>query len=157
MVCPTACIVTPTTASWSSGGSPKEQVEWTKPDEWIAGRLTGAEQDLAWRLWNESNHEYNPRYLRGPWYLTTKHDLLVRVNDTLTISDRGQEFLKKPAGTVVAEIDRYEGLLTLLKVVAERSPGKRSDFLPDYAVFCRTPYQIPERHPHQALALRAAG
>lgn len=28
-------------------GSPNEQVDWTKPDEWIAARLTGQEQALA--------------------------------------------------------------------------------------------------------------
>ncbi|MCG3207814.1 MAG: hypothetical protein FOGNACKC_01414 [Anaerolineae bacterium] len=119
-------------------GSPKDQVDWTKPDEWISARLTGEEQALAWRLWNESDLEFNPRYLRGPWYLTTKHNLLAQTGDILHITDRGEQFLSDQTGPIVAEIDAYEGLLTLLKVVAERSPGKHSDFLPDYAVFCRT-------------------
>jgi restriction system protein len=38
---------------------------------------------------------------------------------------------------VVAEIDRDEGVLTILQLVAERGPGKRSDFLPDYLAYCR--------------------
>lgn len=119
-------------------GSPKDQVDWTKPDEWIAARLTGDEQSLAWRLWQESNREYNPRYLRGPWYLTTKHNLLAHEGDRLYITERGQQFLIDLEGPIVAEMDGYEGLLTLLKVVAEHSPGKRSDFLSAYADFCRT-------------------
>jgi len=39
---------------------------------------------------------------------------------------------------VVASIDSYEGVLTILRLVGERGPGKRSEFLPGFAAFCQT-------------------
>jgi restriction system protein len=126
-------------AIWEQRGSSKEQVDWTDPDSWISERLAGEAQGQALRIWRESKHELNPRYLRGSWYLTTKHDLLIRdAKDALRISERGQQFLSEPAGPVVAEIDSYEGVLTILRLVAERGPGKRSDFLPEYTAFCNS-------------------
>jgi len=125
-------------AIWEQRGSPQRQVDWTDPGAWIPERLSGEEQALALRVWHESKHELNPRYLRGPWYLTTKHTLLVRGDqDILRVTERGRRFLAEPEGLAVAEIDSYEGVLTILRLVAERGPGKRSDFLTDYVAYCR--------------------
>jgi restriction system protein len=126
-------------AIWEQRGSPQAQVNWTDPDSWIAERLTGEEQALARRIWTESNRELNPRYQRPLWYLTKKHHLLERDRrGVLRITERGRQFLAEPEGAVVAEIDSYEGMLTVLRLVAERGPGKRNDFLPAYATYCRT-------------------
>jgi restriction system protein len=126
-------------AIWEQRGNPQETASWTDPDSWISQRLTGDEQVLATRIWHESNHELNPRYMRGSWYLTAKHQLLVtHESGILNTTDRGKHFLNEPAGQVVAEIDSYEGILTLLQLVAERGPGWRSGFLPDFATYCRT-------------------
>jgi len=119
-------------------GSPKEQEDWTAPDDWIPERLSGSEQALALRIWRESNHELNPRYLRGTWYLATKHRLLDRGHDDiLRVTGRGQEFLSDPQGAIVAEIDSYEGLLSILQLVAEHGPGRRSELLPHFTAFCQ--------------------
>jgi restriction system protein len=124
---------------WEQRGSPQQQVEWTDPDSWIPERLNGQERDLALRIWRESNRRLNPRYLRGTWYLSTKHELLTRdAQDVLRITERGQQFLTEPEGQVVAEIDNYESILSILRLVAELGPGKRGDLLPDYATYCRT-------------------
>lgn len=123
---------------WEQRGNPQAQVHWTNPDEWIAERLTGEEQTLAWRIWRESGQQLNPRHVYGHWYLVTKHDLLAKDNGILCVTERGRRFQEEPTGQTVAEIDSFEGLLTVLKVVAERGPGKRSAFLPDYAAFCQT-------------------
>jgi restriction system protein len=118
-------------------GSPQETVDWTDPDAWISERLNGQEEALARRIWRESKQELNPRYLRRSWYLVTKHDLLVRdERDVLQITERGKEFLAEPEGSVVAEIDSYEGILTILRLVVERGPGRRSDLLPGYVDYC---------------------
>lgn len=120
-------------------GNPQEQVDWRNPDEWISRRLTGDEAKLALRVWKESNHELNPRHLRGSWYLTTKHQLLSEDEEgILRITTRGKEFLEDVSGATTAEIDSYEGILTILRLVAERGPGRRSDFLPAYTEFCHT-------------------
>lgn len=126
-------------AIWEQRGSPKEQVDWLNPDEWIPLRLKGEEQFLALRIWRESNREFNPRYLRGNWYLTTKHGLLREASSgKLEVTGRGQQFLNEAEGKVIAEIDNYEGILVILRQVAERGSGRQSDFLPYYAEFCRT-------------------
>jgi restriction system protein len=124
---------------WGQRGNPQETTSWTDPDTWIPQRLAGDAQALAMRFWRESDHALNPRYLRGSWYLTTKHQLLTEVDrGVLQVTDRGRHFLKEPASQVVADIDSYEGILILLQLVAERGPGWRSDFLPDYATYSRT-------------------
>jgi hypothetical protein len=43
----------------------------------------------------------------------------------------------EPEGSVVAEIDGHEGILTALRLVAERGPCRGSDLLPGYADYCR--------------------
>lgn len=126
-------------AIWSQRGTPQETTEWVDPETWIPERLDGEPRALALRLWRESKGEVNPRHVRGAWYLAIKHTLLERGgDDVLRITDRGQDFIGEPAGQVAAEIDRQEGILAALKLVAEKGPGWRGEFLPDFSDFCRT-------------------
>jgi len=118
-------------------GGQGERVDWTDPDAWISERLSGEEQGLARRIWRGSKQALNPRYLRGCWYLTTKHALVRKERDVLRVSERGQQFVIEPEGSVVAEIDGYEGILTTLRLVAERGPGRCSELLPGYVDYCR--------------------
>jgi len=119
-------------------GTPQEPADWTDPDTWIPELLKGDDEALAFRMWRESGGQLNPRHTLGCWSLSTRHNLLARdAGDTLKITDRGQRFLDDPEGQTVAEIDAYEGVLTILRLVAERGPAKRSEFLPQYADFCR--------------------
>ena len=119
-------------------GTPQEPVDWTDPDTWIPELLMGDDEALAFRMWRESGGELNPRHTLGCWSLSTRHNLLARdAGDTLKTTDRGQHLLDEPEGQTVAEIDAYEGVLTILLLVAERGPAKRSEFLPQYADFCR--------------------
>lgn len=119
-------------------GTPQEPVDWTDPDTWIPELLRGDDEALALRMWLESGHELNPRHTLGCWSLTTRHNLLVRdAEGILEISERGQRFLDEPEGSVVGEIDGYEGVLTILRLIAERGPARRSEFLLQYADFCR--------------------
>jgi restriction system protein len=123
---------------WEARGNPQEQADWADPDEWIPQLLEGDERRLALRLWHESGKTLNPRYIRGCWYLATKHELLGRNGEAvLRITERGQLFLSEPQGAVVAEIDTDEGLVVILRLVAQRGPGKRGDFLPEYGDYCR--------------------
>jgi len=124
-------------AIWEQRGSNQEPVSWGDPDTWVADRLSGEERALAQRVWDTSKHELNPRYLRPPWRMTTKHVLLVwGARDVLQVTERGGQFLDDPEGQVVADIDRHEGVLALLQIVAELGPGKREDFLPSFTRFC---------------------
>ena len=78
---------------WEQRGNPQETVNWTTPEVWIVERLEGQEQELALRIWRESRGALNPRYLRGSWYLSARHDLLCRDSvDILTITEKGRNF-----------------------------------------------------------------
>lgn len=131
---------------WSQRGSPQEQANWLDPEIWIPERLEGSERELAWRIWRDSKQNLNPRYIRGCWYFATKHDLLARNQlDTLTITDRGHRFLDEVEPDVSFQIDNDEGILEILRTVAEKGPGRRSEFLDEYARYChqRTTIRSP--------------
>lgn len=124
---------------WEQRGNPQENVDWTDPDKWIPERLRGEEQSLALRLWRESRGKVNPRYTRGSWYLCTKHNFLAQHGDGhLYVTEDGRQFIEKPAGDIVSATDAYEGILTILRLVAERGPGRRNEFLPDFTAFCHS-------------------
>lgn len=133
---------------WEQRGNPKETVEWSDPDVWILQRLQGDEQTLALKIWRESQKELNPRYTRGFWYLCHRHKLIERGQaDLLFVTERGRLFLEQTAGSVTAEIDSYEGVLTILRLVAERGPGKRSEFLPEFTSFCLSSTSYKSENP----------
>lgn len=117
-------------------GNPQETVDWADPDQWIPERLSGEQQALALRLWRESKYTVNPRHSRGAWTLATRHNLIAADGDILRLTDRGRQFTASPAGPVAAEIDRVEGTTTVLRLVAERGPGWRGEFLPGFTEFC---------------------
>ena len=125
-------------AIWEQRGNPQEQVDWSNPDAWITVRLEGAHQTLAQSIWHDSQRQLNPRYTRGCWYFVIKHDLLARNrNDVLHPTERGQLFLSEAAGPLTAEIDAYEGVLTVLRLVAEQGTARRSTLLPGYSEYSR--------------------
>jgi restriction system protein len=124
---------------WEQRGNPQETTDWADPDQWIPQRLSGEEQKLALSIWRESSGTVNPRYLRGSWYLANKHELLQRnVDGILCITPRGHGFISQPSGQVVAEVDSDEGILMILRLVADKGPGRRGDFLQEYGEYCRT-------------------
>lgn len=126
-------------AIWDQRGNPQAQVDWSNPDEWISERLTGAERDLAQRLWRESQRTLNPRYTRGCWYFVAKHDLLRREpGDVLHTTERGRRFLEEPIGALVAELDAFEGVLVVLHLVATQGTARRNTLLPGYSDYSRT-------------------
>jgi restriction system protein len=121
----------------SQRGDPQHQMNWSDPDEWIRNRLEGKSLQLATKIWDESGKTLSPRYVRGEWLLSQNHHLLdTKRNNILQITSRGHEFIQKPEGDIVAEIDQYEGVFTALQLVAELGPGKRSIFLPEFSQFC---------------------
>ena len=120
-------------------GNPQEQADWADPDQWIPQLLAGEEQRLALRLWHESGRTVNPRHVRGSWYLAAKHELLARNESAvLRVTERGKSFVEEPQGKVVAQIDVDEGVTVILRLVAQKGPGKRGDFLPEYGEYSRS-------------------
>jgi restriction system protein len=124
---------------WAHVGSPQEQVDWTKPDEWIPARLDGDDASLAFKMWRASHQHINPRYTRGCWFFATRHQLLQRDSrDEIQTTTRGQEFIASPLGELEAKIDQYESIFLILRLIAEKGPARRRDLLDDYGHYCRT-------------------
>lgn len=125
-------------AIWEQRGNPQDQVDWSQPEEWISSRLQGADRELASRIWRLSHYQLNPRYTRGCWYFVSKHGLLARFHDdVLRVTDRGRSFLDETDGPVVAAIDEYEGLFTIMRLIAEQGTARRSTLLPGYGDYSR--------------------
>lgn len=124
------------TTLWEHRGTPQETRDWSDPAEWIPRLLSGPERELAQRFWDESNGELNPRYIRDVWRLCSYFDLLESDQyDVLHVTDRGFDFITEPFGRTVQEVDYGEGLLHVLKIIAENGPGKRADLLPHFTEF----------------------
>ncbi len=116
-------------------GTPQKPVDWTDPDSWIPDRLSGADRQLAQRIWDESAQQANPRHIYGAYLLINTYRLLVP--DAIGVyqtTDRGKAFLNGEEKTV-REVDDAEGLPQLLKMLASRSGAKRGDLIQEWGDF----------------------
>ncbi|MDP9309326.1 MAG: restriction endonuclease [Chloroflexota bacterium] len=124
-------------AIFEQTGTPQDPVDWTDPNAWIDERLTGAEADLAHRIWEESKSTVNPRHMRGSYWLINRYELLVP--DTAGVyqrTDRGKAFAANDVA-IVREIDEAEGLLQLLTILATKTRARSADLLPEWGDFLR--------------------
>lgn len=117
-------------------GTPQDTANWTKPQEWIPQRLDDEEQELALRIWHESDHLVNPRYTDGIISLTKKHELADYTN-TIAITELGRKFLGNDKDTLKT-IDEYEGVLAILASVMASGPSQRKVLFDRFRVFCMT-------------------
>lgn len=119
-------------------GNPKNPVDWTDPDTWIPERLNGEERELAAKIWNGTGKRVNPRHMYGHWLLAGTYGLMrTDASDRLALTDLGRDFVKSEYGKSVALIDEGEGLLKLLTIVAEKGPGRRGDFVPEWGDYLK--------------------
>ena len=116
-------------------GTPQAQVDWSNPDEWIPERLSGAERDLALRVWTDSNRTVNPRHLNGSMLFTRLHNLITTDSDGIScMTDRGKAFLTE-GSAVERDIDEVEGIPHLLRLITKKTRPKRQDLLPDWSAY----------------------
>lgn len=118
-------------------GTPQKPVDWSDPDSWIRERLVADDQKIATYLWEQSRFEMNPRFFGGRLFFVLKHSLMETDEEgRLRTTDLGNQYLSQHTAPVVAEVDRYEGVLFTLHLVAELGPARRGDLLPDYTEYC---------------------
>ena len=118
-------------------GTPRQPVVWTDPQSWIQKRLAGESAILAKRIWEESNHQVNPRHIYGSYLFINNNGLLSNnVFGVYQTTPRGQAFL---AGDpkLLAEIDDQEGLPHLLRILAGKTVARRRDLLPEWSDYLR--------------------
>ncbi|MBW2467391.1 MAG: restriction endonuclease [Deltaproteobacteria bacterium] len=118
-------------------GTPRQPVDWSTPESWIAKRLTGDAAVLAERIWQESNKEVNPRHVYGSYLFINNNGLLSdNVFGVYQTTPRGQAFLANDP-KLLAEIDDQEGLPHLLRILAGKTSARRRDILPEWSDFLR--------------------
>lgn len=119
----------------SQTGTPQKPVDWSDPDTWIAERLSGESQHLAQRMWQESNHEVNPRHIQGAYLFINGYDLLEPdAAGIYRLSECGQKFTADDA-TIMYDLDDVEGLLELLTLVAATPDARTGDLREDWSAF----------------------
>ncbi len=124
---------------WEQVGNPQANEDWSDPETWAMERLEGEEQKLALRLWRESKGKVNPRHSIWAWRLASNYNLLERGPDNmLHLTPDGKTFLNEPESDLILQIDRQEGMLTILQILSERSPARRAQILPGFTEFCHT-------------------
>lgn len=119
-------------------GTPQATQDWSEPDVWIPNLLKGEQAELAFHLWNGSNHTVYPNALRGIWLLCVNEGYGLLQSDTqdiLRVTEAGKDFIANLLGETEKRLDFSEGLSYLLGLVAEKGPGKRSDFLGKFETF----------------------
>lgn len=122
---------------WEHTGTPQDPVNWSDPDTWIGLRLQGKHQDLARRIWEETERKANPRHIYGSYLFIYGYSLLAEdAPGRYAITSKGQAFRNKDAA-VIREIDELEGIPELLGILSTKARAKRADLLPEWAEFLR--------------------
>ena len=117
-------------------GTRQSPADWADPAAWIPERLAGADRELAFRIWRESQGLLNPRHTSGPYALCRKYQLFDRPAGRFAISDAGRRFLADDE-QVLGALDDYEGMLVILRAAAENGSAGRADFERRFGEFCR--------------------
>jgi restriction system protein len=117
-------------------GTRQSPVDWSDPDKWIGERLDGDLAAFARKVWDGSGKTLNPRYLYGSYLFIISFKLLDRVDGIYRTNDRGRRFLARDE-TIIRELDTSQGIPKVLSLVAERSPCKRGDLLPDWSDYLK--------------------
>ena len=118
-------------------GSTEDQINWKNPDEWIPERLEGDSRELAYRLWNDSEHIVNPRHTYEVRAFASNNNLAQFSEVGIKLTDKGEQFLGKDRAAV-RMIDEHEGLLFVMQQIVENGPIRRLDLIDAFETFCRT-------------------
>ena len=124
-------------------GTPQGQVDWTDPGTWIPERLENADRELAEDIWNRSRGTVNPRHTYGHWLLAQRYNLVHGQGEgILQLTEAGQDFLEHPGGEAECAIDKAEGLIKLLSIVADNGTARRGGLVQEWSDYLsrRSPF-----------------
>lgn len=122
---------------WAHIGSPKSQVNWKNPDEWIQERLDGESRKLASRLWIDSDNLVNPRHSYDMRAFCSHHALAVFSNDVVALTQKGKDFIDA-VDRVIKSIDESEGITFILSEIMKHGRCKRLDLIEAFTYYCHT-------------------
>ena len=122
---------------WNLRGTPQEPVDWQSPDQWIPERLSGTDRDFALMIWKETNHQMNPRYVRGIQFLIDGYDLLISEHGKFKITERGKVFISSMDNEIINEIDIEEGCVFILYLCSINRESTRKAFLKEWGEYLK--------------------
>ena len=121
---------------WAHKGTRKDQVDWTDPDTWIDERLQGQSREWAKRTWEGTRRTVSPRYVASHWHLARTYGLLQSDDQGLLgLGAVGRDFIAEPEGETVRLIDRRQGLLRVLRLVAEAGSAGTAELFDPWLEF----------------------
>lgn len=135
-------------------GSDGNPADWSDPDTWIDAILPADTAALARRIWSESNHAANPRYLSTPKAAIRHYELAtIDADGIYRLTESGRSFLRgdKP---VWYRIDDNEGTLFLLNAVARHPGVERSELLLLWKPYLAKHSTMPDRGALEAMRRR---
>lgn len=112
-------------------GTPQNTVNWQNPDAWIPERLPAELQDIAFRIWETSRHQLNPRHIYGSYLFMSNHDLVAVEQGIYRLTDKGRLFLDNDIQTL-QDVDENEGLIQILKQLRAAGKAKTTDLIPQW-------------------------
>lgn len=124
-------------AIWNLRGTPQEPVDWQNHDQWIPERLSESEKQFAFMIWNETNHQMNPRYVRGIQFLIDGYDLLTAEHGKFKITERGNIFISSLDNEIINEIDIEEGCIFILYLCSINREATRKAFLKEWGEYLK--------------------
>jgi len=116
-------------------GNPKYQVNWSDPGEWIPERLCGDSEDLAARIWRESNQLVNPRWSQDLWRFVKPHSLVEVSDGVCALTDLGRRFVNAE-DAVIRQIDQLEGIYLVLSELAAKGSSRLNDLIDGFREYC---------------------
>lgn len=123
---------------WNQTGTPQNPLDWSDPDTWIDARLSGAEAELAKKIWNESKYSINPRYFNEAYGFIKNYGLLKSDNNAVNqLSKRGDAFLSND-DSLIRKIDLNEGLVQVLSILSTKTKAKTMEIFPEWGEFIRS-------------------
>jgi len=120
----------------AQSGTKQNTVNWKDPDSWIPDRLTDESFEFALHLWQGSGKLINPRWSYHIWQFVHSYRLTIVEDDNIIRSSYGDLFIGSDE-PMTMEIDAREGVLVLLKEIADKGPGTRRDFIDTYTRLCK--------------------
>ncbi|MCZ0939896.1 MAG: hypothetical protein OXJ55_14735 [Caldilineaceae bacterium] len=132
-------------------GTPQNPVDWKDPDTWIPEKLSGEDRKLAYAIWTKSGKTVNPRHTAGHWILGEKYGFVAESsNGNLELTERGRQFADQSFGKVEQLLDQKEGLIELLKIVADNGPARAGVLAEPWGEFLQrvSPFKSPSTIRH---------
>lgn len=123
------------------GDNQEPPLDWSDPDMWLDNLQDGESKELAKKIWTESKHITNPRYLHTEIALINAYNLMDVRDNIYIVTEQGEEFLdvilenQHKSHNIILEIDRQEGVIPILSFLYRNGKSKSANVISDFENF----------------------